>query len=158
MKKTELEDKLGEVTGINAIGENINFDLSLKDVKHIRRCLKFFDHIRPSIEKEEDLTQEIIDKFMLFGKRKRKIPTKSRTLFRNKKRKKCAECDETEELEIDHIVRLSQGGSNKSSNLQFLCWKHHSLKHLVWRIEIKEKELLVLKIRKENLQGRTVKT
>ena len=156
MKQTKLDDKIGEVTGTNAKGEFIEFELLLKDVKHIRRCLKYFDHIRPSIE-PEDLTQEVIDKFMLFGKRKRRLPTKTKAQFKKITKKKCAKCDETEELEIDHIERLSQGGSNKISNLQYLCIRHHQLKNLHWRIEIKKRELDILRERRENLKSGTVK-
>ncbi len=33
----------------------------------------------------------------------------------------CAWCKTTENLTIDHIVPLSKGGSNRTSNLQLLC-------------------------------------
>ena len=33
-------------------------------------------------------------------------------------------------LEIDHIIQVSKGGSNKLSNLRILCQKCHRLRHI----------------------------
>lgn len=38
-------------------------------------------------------------------------------------------CQEYEDLTIDHKIPLSRGGSDELDNLQFLCRSHNSLKH-----------------------------
>ena len=44
-------------------------------------------------------------------------------------------CDEREDLEIDHLLRHSDGGPTRLSNLARLCRWHHSLKtHRGWRL------------------------
>jgi hypothetical protein len=47
-------------------------------------------------------------------------------------------CDEREDLEIDHIVPLGEGGETRLSNLARLCRWHHSLKtHRGWKLAAK---------------------
>jgi hypothetical protein len=44
-------------------------------------------------------------------------------------------CDETKNLEIDHVVPMAEGGPTKLDNLARLCRWHHSLKtHRGWRL------------------------
>ena len=48
--------------------------------------------------------------------------------------KKCQVCGCTDNLEIDHIIPINQGGTNDESNLQVLCkmcniGKYHATKH-----------------------------
>lgn len=42
---------------------------------------------------------------------------------------KCARCGSIEELEIDHVVALKDGGADDPSNLQVLCYRCHREKH-----------------------------
>lgn len=46
-----------------------------------------------------------------------------------KKKKVCANCGSTESIEIHHIVPVSQCGSNKRSNLVYLCNECHRKAH-----------------------------
>ena len=39
-----------------------------------------------------------------------------------------SECEETEELTIDHLVPLSKGGTDDIRNLRFMCRRHNSSK------------------------------
>jgi 5-methylcytosine-specific restriction endonuclease McrA len=41
----------------------------------------------------------------------------------------CGVCGNKQDLAVDHIVPLSQGGTNALSNLQILCETHHLEKH-----------------------------
>lgn len=43
-------------------------------------------------------------------------------------RGRCGECDSPENLEVDHIVPVSRGGTNEESNLQPLCRSCNSTK------------------------------
>jgi len=40
----------------------------------------------------------------------------------------CLQCGATDNIEIDHIVPLSRGGTNLFENLQPLCKTHNSAK------------------------------
>ena len=44
------------------------------------------------------------------------------------KNSKCANCGNTENLQIDHIISVSCGGKNQHSNIQILCSKCNNLK------------------------------
>ncbi|UCD14319.1 MAG: HNH endonuclease [Thermoplasmatales archaeon] len=72
---------------------------------------------------------------MLYGKkpstqRKRFSRTEEKTIY-DKYKHKCAICGRKTEFgdgEIDHIKPLSKGGSNRLSNLQWLCHRCNKLK------------------------------
>lgn len=42
---------------------------------------------------------------------------------------KCSYCDETQNLQIDHVIPISRGGSNWPWNLQWLCAFHNASKN-----------------------------
>lgn len=52
----------------------------------------------------------------------------------------CALCKSTESLQVDHIVQLSDGGTNDMSNLRFLC-KTCNIKAM--RLSAKNKPCLI---------------
>ena len=60
-----LENLIGKVEGINGRKESFEFELKLKHVKHIRRCLKRYNHTHPLDENK--LQENLINSFMLFG-------------------------------------------------------------------------------------------
>ena len=41
----------------------------------------------------------------------------------------CALCDDTRGLQVHHVVRRSQGGTDYPQNLITLCWKGHAAAH-----------------------------
>ncbi len=51
------------------------------------------------------------------------IPKHVRLCVYERDRGKCVECDRSSDLEFDHIIPVSKGGSNTLSNVQLLC-KH----------------------------------
>ena len=52
-----------------------------------------------------------------------RIPEEVRILVWRRDGGKCARCGSREKLEYDHIVPLSQGGSNTARNIELLCEK-----------------------------------
>ena len=42
---------------------------------------------------------------------------------------RCALCDDTRGLQIHHVVRRSQGGTDFPHNLITLCWRCHAAAH-----------------------------
>lgn len=52
----------------------------------------------------------------------------------------CAEpeCDQTWDLEMDHIVPLSQNGRHALDNMQLLCPTHHKAKTATERREVRQ--------------------
>ena len=42
---------------------------------------------------------------------------------------RCALCDSDRGLQIHHVIRRSQGGTNYPHNLITLCWKCHAVAH-----------------------------
>lgn len=45
---------------------------------------------------------------------------------------RCAHCDATERLTVDHIIPYSKGGGHDLSNLQCLCWPCNRRKGDSW--------------------------
>lgn len=64
--------------------------------------------------------QEINERYPPLGNAQRKI---LRPILLEKHNNKCANCGREDDLQIDHIVARSVGGTNDISNLQILCGK-----------------------------------
>ena len=54
---------------------------------------------------------------------KRHVPAQVKIAVWRRDRGKCAQCDSRENLEYDHIIPVSKGGSNTERNIQLLCEK-----------------------------------
>lgn len=39
--------------------------------------------------------------------------------------RRCQKCSSTQEIQVDHVIPVSQGGSHAASNLQVLCGNCH---------------------------------
>lgn len=73
----------------------------------------------------QQLEQEVYAKTS-FPDRHIPIEVKKKVWYRDKG--KCQSCGNTENLEFDHIIPISKGGSNTEKNIQILCWRCNSLK------------------------------
>lgn len=58
---------------------------------------------------------------------------------------KCAFCDSAENLQVDHIIPLSKGGTNERSNLQALCEYCNKVKNSKYESQIIRQLLAQLK-------------
>lgn len=160
------DEDLGEVIAeVNSIkGKNVNFRLREKEVKHIRRCIRYYsishDREYPNdfkIPKSDDLSYRIYYKFLSFGKLKTSIHIDRKKNIVKTLGGKCQEegCNERDNLTIAHIKPLASGVNNNSiENLQLLCPKHHllfDLKSILWK---KNLEVDRLKKRIEDIEKR----
>jgi 5-methylcytosine-specific restriction endonuclease McrA len=70
-------------------------------------------------ETDDDWVKEDTDE----GNQKRsvKIPTRVKKNVRRRDEGKCVDCGSQKNLEYDHIIPLSSGGSNSVGNIQLLC-------------------------------------
>lgn len=73
----------------------------------------------------------------------------NRTYYLKVLLKECANCGETNDLDIHHIVPLAKGGTNRISNLVMLCLECHGKIHGVNRVKHKELQRLGIEKAKE---------
>lgn len=91
-----------------------------------RKAVSFWWVIHPELKikllcdscaKSLDLPINIRDE----GKKNRSISKKVRDSVWRRDGGRCVECDSNENLEYDHIIPFSKGGSNTERNIQLLC-------------------------------------
>jgi len=140
MKEKEAK---AEIIGSRRAGTPVRFKLEEKEIKHIRRCLRYRLFNRP--EYESTLTQDLIKKFEKFGRISNRNSTQRNRAERLLRPKECSECKITKNLTIDHMVALCAGGLDRLENMQWLCAYHHTLKNYDWLLGSKEKEIKKIK-------------
>lgn len=74
---------------------------------------------------EKEVRQELIDSGELFGDEPKRPPIPREVVDAVYRRDggRCVYCGSTEDLQIDHIIPFSKGGSSELANLQLLCRK-----------------------------------
>jgi len=88
--------------------------------------LEDFDKERRRFEKLKTKFDEIqtVDS----DSKRHRIPEKVRIEVWRRDGGKCARCESRVNLEYDHIVPISKGGSNTARNIELLCEKHNRSK------------------------------
>lgn len=90
--------------------------------KEIARKIKERERRR---QLEKIVRQELIDSGQLFGDEPKRPPIPREVVDAVYRRDggRCVYCGSTEDLQIDHIIPFSKGGSSELANLQLLCRK-----------------------------------
>ena len=92
---------------------------SLCDSSEIRRVLTINGYDIYVIYNDLDKRLRIWNPFLIYLGKNRKKPGKRAIITAAGGR--CVYCNTTENLTIDHIIPLSEGGTNAASNLRILC-------------------------------------
>jgi len=78
-------------------------------------------------DKEKKMFERLKNKYELSDKeiknRREKIPENVRVAVWRRDEGKCVKCGSRENLEYDHIIPISKGGSNTVRNIELLCEK-----------------------------------
>ena len=150
VKKIEMDEVMATVKGFNSHKNPVKFNITRREIKHIRRCVELYLHIHPNLKKPKNLSEVIYHKFIKFGKMKRRIHIKDKM---KGKPYVCSHkgCKIKKNLTIDHIRPLSADGSNKSKNLRWLCSEHHQTREIDYILKRKRLEVKKLEDKKETL-------
>lgn len=143
-------NNIAKIKGVNGSNKEFSFSLDLREVKHIRRSLKLYQRIHPD---EDDMTKNLINKWMMFGRRKGRSRKSSHSFMDNTEKKCTYEgCDKKTGLTVDHIIPLSAGGTSSHANLRILCRRHHDIVSYEYILERKKEEVRILKNKIEDLR------
>lgn len=89
---------------------------------------KTLDKIQNQLKRQEQLLMVLINEIRENFKIKRSIPSKIRKSVWERDGGKCIKCNSTKNLQYDHIVPYSKGGSNSIFNIQLLCESCNKIK------------------------------
>ncbi|MBU0533341.1 MAG: HNH endonuclease [Candidatus Omnitrophica bacterium] len=97
-----------------------NYERTLDDEKIKLILLEAIDKERKKFErlKKKFSTQYSTDEI-----KRKSIPEEVRIFVWRRDGGRCVECNSQENLEFDHIIPVSQGGSSTARNIQLLCEK-----------------------------------
>jgi len=100
--------------------------LETGDIVRARRELARLYADDPAYEDSEGLLHEV--KAPRETPRREAIPEDVRHAVWRRDQGRCVKCDSQEDLEFDHIIPVSRGGSNTERNLQLLCERCNRVK------------------------------
>ena len=148
MKKLNIDEQNISVSGKSSGQKKVDIKISLREVKHIRRCMDLYSRMHPQLDihSGDDFSEMIYSKFTNFGRISGRMSTKGKKNKLKQLGSVCQfkGCNEREKLTIDHIRPISVGG-NGIENLQLLCPQHHLLKEIKSILFFKELEVDKLK-------------
>jgi hypothetical protein len=101
---------------------NDDFDFSYEEFKLLVR--EEFDKERRHFEKLQTKFTGLAE----ISRERTKIPSSVRIFVWQRDGGRCADCGSNENLEYDHIIPFSKGGSNTERNIQLLCGNCNRLK------------------------------
>ena len=139
---------VGLVKGHNGAKKEFSFNLTLGDVKHLRRVLQYYSKF-PTLESHH-VNEPLLLKFRMFGVRTGRNKDRSQLIVKTNSKCSIEGCTRND-LTADHIVPLRDGGSNQQSNLRVLCRKHHDIVEYERSIDRLTKK--IINIKSEVLNG-----
>lgn len=83
--------------------------------------LLLWDREQKKKRKLERLRKEMLSKHTIEQARRERIPEDVRIFVWKRDGGRCVKCGSQENLEFDHIIPVSKGGSNTARNIQLLC-------------------------------------
>lgn len=162
MRAIKFGESIAKVIGKDTQGKEVFFKLRREEIKHIRRCVAFYDRIyyREYNTKQplSDLSRRIHREFSNFGRLRREISTSSKKSKIKDMERICSYegCNEKDNLTLDHIRRKNMGEDpHAKKNLQLLCPKHHLLKEMDSHLFHKRLEIEKIKKRIEDIKKGT---
>jgi hypothetical protein len=146
----KFDDVLARVIGTSMTGKKVEFEITGRDIKHLRRVIHFWDFIHPNLQQFDTATIQLYKKLRLFGRLSRSQKHLSEKLKDRSFKCEKEGCEETENLTIHHINGKRGVDVNRKDNLQWLCPKHHLLEELnrVLKVKLQEIEKVQERIKK----------
>lgn len=124
----ESESILQQLKAFEGTGED-SLD-QMREVLVAGHGAEIADSMIAEAQAEHDAFMRQVDKELASSAphRREAIPERVRHEVWRRDQGRCVECGSRERLEFDHIIPISQGGSNTARNIELRCEKHNRSK------------------------------